>query len=119
MKSVTPTPRQCSRTWTSEVDLEQHRYDHEPDQHGHRQIDLRHLRARDYAEEARHDVPERNARDDAEGNPECEVAFEDAHQATSGRRVVEPSLRQIFLSANMSFAGMARLFVGEHPGLGR
>jgi hypothetical protein len=34
MKRVTPMPRQCSLTWreSGEVDLHQHRNDHQPDQ---------------------------------------------------------------------------------------
>ena len=38
MNSVTPMPRQCSLHLTKrpEVDLQQHRNDHQPDQHGDR-----------------------------------------------------------------------------------
>ena len=44
--TVTAMPRQCSLDLPErgEVDLEQHRNDHQPDQHGDRQIDFRHRR---------------------------------------------------------------------------
>ena len=62
-----------------EIDLEQHRHDHEPDQHGDRQIDLRHRRVADDVEDARHQLAEGDADDDAERHPEGEEAFEHAH----------------------------------------
>ena len=42
MNSVTPMPRQCSRTCAErgEIDLQQHRDDHQPDQHRDRHVDL-------------------------------------------------------------------------------
>ena len=72
MNSVTPMPRQCSRTLAErgEIDLDQHRHDHQPDQHRHRQVDLGDLGAADGLEDARHDVAERDAGDDAQRDPQ-------------------------------------------------
>ena len=51
---VTPMPRQCRPTspQRGEVDLEQHRHDHQPDQGRHRQVDLRDLGAAEGVEQA-------------------------------------------------------------------
>ena len=48
MNSVTPMPRQCLRHFvqSAEVDAQQHRNDHHPDQQSDRQVDLGDLHAR-------------------------------------------------------------------------
>ena len=69
-----------------EVDLEQHRNDHQPDQHRHRQVDLGDLRGADRLKDAGHDMAERDADDDAERDPEGQIAFESRHDFSSGRR---------------------------------
>src|SRR6202043_2224709 len=81
----------------AEVDLQKHRDDHQPDQPGHRQIDPSDFRARDGREQPGQEMPERDARDDAQGHPEREIAFEQVHDgyATSGRDLVAPSPRPI------------------------
>ena len=52
MNRVTPMPRQCSAHLraAAEVDLQQHRHDHQPDQDRHRQVDLGDLGAADQLE---------------------------------------------------------------------
>ena len=64
-------PRQWLLTCAErgKVDLQQHRHDHQPDQHGDRQIDLRHGRRAEGMEQARHGLAERDADDDAERHP--------------------------------------------------
>ena len=52
-----------------EVDLEQHGNDHQPHQHGDGQIDLRHRRPADGAEDGGDRLSERDAGDDAERDP--------------------------------------------------
>ena len=68
-----------------EVDLHQHRDDHEPDQHGHRQVDLGDLRRSDRVEHGRQRVTERDAHDDAEPDPEGQVTLERGHSRPPGR----------------------------------
>ena len=70
-----------------EVDLEQHRHDHKPDEHRDRQIDLRHGRVADDMKDARQQLAERDADDDAERHPEGEEAFEHTHGGLARRRV--------------------------------
>ena len=53
----------------AEVDLEQHRDDHEPDQHGDGEIDLRHGRSAQSMKHARDGLAETNTDDDAERHP--------------------------------------------------
>ena len=80
--SVTPIPRQCSVTCDErgEVDLDQHRNDHQPDQHRDRQIDLGDLGGADRLEQRPAPaMAERDAGDDAEADPEREIAFERRH----------------------------------------
>ena len=78
-----------------EVDLEQHRHDHQPDQRRHRQVDPGDLRRADGVEEAGQELAEGDAGDDAERHPEGELAFEDGHacflRAVATRR---PALRR-------------------------
>ena len=71
-----------------EIDLEQHRHDHEPHQHRDRQIDLRHRRIADDMKDAWQQLAERDADDDAERHPEGEEAFEHAHRRFGRRRAV-------------------------------
>ena len=52
------------------IDLQQHRHDHQPDQHGDRQIDLRDRRRAERMKHAGHGLPEDDADDDAERDPE-------------------------------------------------
>ena len=63
----------------AKVDLEQHRDNHEPDQHGDRQIDLGDRRRANGVEDGGYRLTEDNARDDAERDPERQVTLEDAH----------------------------------------
>ena len=82
---LTPTVAAMPRQWLlhlperGEVDLQQHRHDHQPDQHRDRQIDLRHRRRAERMEHARHSLAERDADDDAERDPERQVALERPH----------------------------------------
>ena len=63
----------------AEVDLQQHRNDHQPDQRGDRQIHLGDLGCADDVEDARHKLTECDADDDAEEDPDGQVAFERGH----------------------------------------
>ncbi len=64
---------------SGEVDFEQHRNDHQPDEHRDRQIHFGHrCRAKD-AEQAGQRLSERDASHDAERDPERQVAFEFSH----------------------------------------
>jgi hypothetical protein len=67
MKSVTPMPRQCCAPGQrGEVDLQQHRDDHQPDQQGDRQVDLGDFHAAPMAwNRAGKELAERDADDDA------------------------------------------------------
>ena len=69
-----------------EIDLEQHRHNHEPHQHRDRQIDLRHRRITDDAKDTRQQLAERDADDDAERHPKGEEAFEHTHGWLARRR---------------------------------
>ena len=60
-----------------EIDLEQHWDDHQPDQNRDRQIDLGEFNAPDRMKQARKDVSQRDPGDDAEKDPDREIAFED------------------------------------------
>ncbi len=62
--SVTPIPRQCfaDRAEGSEVDLDEHRHNHQPDEHGDRQVDLRDLDGTHGVEDSRRQMPEHYAR---------------------------------------------------------
>jgi hypothetical protein len=66
-----------------EVDLQQHRNDHQPDQCGDRQIDMGDRCRADCLEQTRHELAEEDAGDDAQSDPQCEVALENPQ----GRRV--------------------------------
>ncbi len=81
MNSVTPMPRQCSFTRDSAAKsiFAQHRDDHQPDQHRHRQVDLGDLGGADDVEHGRKDVPERDPDNNAQRDPEGEITFESRH----------------------------------------
>ena len=70
-KSVTPIPRQYCRTSTErgKIDLDQHRHDHQPDQHRDRQIDLGDFGRADRMEHPWHDVAKNNARRRCKARP--------------------------------------------------
>ena len=63
----------------AEIHLEQHRYDHDPDQQADRQIDLGHLDPADSAEQARSQLAKGDAGEDAERDPEAEITLEGVH----------------------------------------
>ena len=69
-----------------EIDLEQHRHDHEPHQHRDRQIDLCHRGITDDAKDTWQHLTERDADDDAKRHPEGEEALEHAHGRFVRRR---------------------------------
>ena len=71
-----------------EIDLEQHWHNHEPHQHRDRQIDLRHGRIADDAKNARQQLAEGDADDDAERHPKGEEAFKHTHRRFGRRRAV-------------------------------
>ena len=83
---LTPTvvaiPRQWRPTCPKAVRsiFEQHRHDHEPDQHRHGNIDLRHGRFTERVKDAGQQLAERNTDDDAERHPEGEKTLEHAHR---------------------------------------
>jgi hypothetical protein len=68
----------------AEVDLHQHRDDHDPDQQAHRQIDLRDFHAADGLEYAGQELSERDARHDAQEHPDGQVPLENAHGRYGG-----------------------------------
>jgi hypothetical protein len=61
------------------VDLDQHRDDHQPDQHRHRQVHIRNLGGSDGLEERRKDIAEADTSHDAKGDPDRQVALECRH----------------------------------------
>ncbi len=63
----------------AEIDLQQHRDDHQPDEASHRQIDPRDLRAGNDGKRTGHEMPEGYARDDAQRHPQREIPFEQIH----------------------------------------
>src|SRR3546814_4486340 len=68
-----------------EVDLQQHRDDHQPDEDRDRQFYLRDLGRADRVEDRREEMAEGDADNDAEGDPEGQVALEGRQGAYSGR----------------------------------
>ena len=66
-------------TQRAEVNLQQHGDDHQPDENGNRQIDLRHRRRAEGMKHARQGLPQDNAYDNAECHPEREESLEDPH----------------------------------------
>ena len=70
----------------TEIDLHQHRDDHHPDEQAHRQIDLRDFKAADGLKDARKHLAQPDAGQDAERDPDGQIALEDA-QPLPGRRL--------------------------------
>src|SRR3546814_2565769 len=70
-------PVAADLTKRSEVDLEKHRDDHQPDQYRHRQVDLGNFHRADGMKCARQKMAERDADDNAQRDPEGQVAFKD------------------------------------------
>src|SRR5436305_1955104 len=67
----------------AEVDPQQHRDDHYPDEQADRQVDLRDLQPAYGLEVRREGLAEQNASDDANKHPERQVALEGAHRRRS------------------------------------
>ena len=63
----------------AEVDLQQHRDDHQPDQDRHRQVDLGHLHRAERGEGAGEQVAQRGADHDARDDPQGQMALEWPH----------------------------------------
>ncbi len=61
------------------VDLDQHGNDHEPDQGRHRQIDVGDFHRADRMKYAWRQMAEDDAGDDAQRDPNGEIAFEQGH----------------------------------------
>ena len=87
---VTATPRQCSTHALDlfEIDLEQHRNDHQPDQDRNGQVDVSHFHATDRMKERGHDLTQSDAGKDAEEHPDGQVAFEDTERCADARFAV-------------------------------
>jgi len=62
-----------------EIDLDQHRNDHEPDQNCDGHIDLGNFRRSDGLEHAGEQVSKGDAEHDAEANPDRQIAFKRRH----------------------------------------
>src|SRR5688572_8163392 len=62
-----------------EVDAQQHRDDHHPDQHADRKVDLRELEAAERVEYSWKQLAQENAQGDAEQHPKRKPALEPAH----------------------------------------
>lgn len=77
---VTTDLTQCGK-----VDLEEHGNDHQPDQHSHRQVDAGDLSRAYRLEHTRHKMAKRDAYNDAQCNPEGEIAFKGGHAIPSDR----------------------------------
>ena len=61
------------------VDLEQHRQDHQPYQHGHRHVHARDLQAADSTEHVGECMPQDDADRDAQQHPQAQVTLEKTH----------------------------------------
>jgi hypothetical protein len=68
----------------AEIDLEQHRHDHQPDQHGDRNIDLGHGHAAERLEGRRQQPAERNTGDDAQRDPDGQITLKSAERRRHG-----------------------------------
>ncbi len=73
-----------------EVDFQQHRDDHHPDQQADRQIHARDFQCRDPASEAGQRLSERDAGPDAQHHPDRQVALEDANGGGRGIHGPQP-----------------------------
>ncbi len=67
-----PTPRIAAKSI-----LQHHRVDHEPDQHGDRQVDVMHLESAKETDQRGHRQANRHATDDTQRNPQGKVPLED------------------------------------------
>ena len=65
----------------AEIHFQQHRNDHHPNQQTHRQIDLRHFQMTDELKYARHELTERYTDDDAQEDPQTEIALKHIHRS--------------------------------------
>jgi hypothetical protein len=70
---------------SGQIDLQQHRHDHAPDQHRDRQIQLRHGCIADQMKDQQ--LAEGDTDDDAERHPEGKKALEYTHRGLTRRRV--------------------------------
>jgi hypothetical protein len=71
------------RVQRAEIDLDQHRDDHYPDQQPHGQIDLSHLKSADALEHAGRELAQADAHHDTQEDPYRQVALEDTHWCAS------------------------------------
>ena len=79
------------------VDLDHHRVDHDPDEHGYHQVDVRHFQCRHGLEQAGDGEPEGDPGPDAQGHPQGEEAFEQSHGASRCRRSALADLAHLLL----------------------
>lgn len=69
----------------AEVDLHEHRNDHDPDQQADREVDPRHLHASDRLKYPGQNLARGDAHDDAEEDPHGQVALEDGQRGEGMR----------------------------------
>ena len=74
-----PAPMFPDLTQGGEVDLDQHRHNHQPNKSRDRKVDFRDLGGGDDVEYSREEVPECNSNNNTKSNPNREVAFESGH----------------------------------------
>ena len=84
-----------------EVDPQHHRVDHEPDQHGDREVHVADLEPAQPLHQSGAEPPDGDARDDAEHHPDRQIALEDAEafrrrggRHRTRRRPVSPFMRK-------------------------
>ncbi len=70
-----------------EVDLQQHRNDHQPDEYRHRQIHPSQLHAAEGLEGTREEITEPDAGADAKNDPKTQVAFEETERCLFERKL--------------------------------
>jgi hypothetical protein len=75
-----PLPVRADGPERRQIDLEQHRNDHQPNQHRHRQIDVRDFRCAEQMKNTRYQMAESNADHDAERDSERQIALEYSHR---------------------------------------
>ena len=63
----------------AEINLDQHRDNHHPNQQTHGQIDLGHLHRAQSLKHRGHDLPQNHADDDAQRDPQTEVTLKHTH----------------------------------------
>ena len=61
------------------LDPDHHRVDHQPDEHGHDEVDARPFESRDRLEEAWREQSQGHPDGDRDGNPDGKKAFKDTH----------------------------------------